>query len=165
MMNTTSFVLNGKSAAYIHSLPKSYERAAGSGTTTVHGVDQRYKRQHRDYTGPDSQYDRTIDTADENMSFTWTIPPSTETKTTTVAPSRPSSPGWYNREGELTLEDFARKLNTRGKRFEVWVGKCAQNFVMALFSPTPLVLFLFNPISLMLWMILGLWMWFGGRSV
>jgi len=57
------------------------------------------------------------------------------------------------------LDDFARRLETRVKRFEIWRGKSAQNVVMALMRPTPVVLFLFNPIALVLWVVLLIWWW------
>jgi hypothetical protein len=43
---------------------------------------------------------------------------------------------------------------------EIYQGRCAQNIVMALLRPTPLVLFLFNPICLLLvWLCVVVW-WF-----
>lgn len=60
----------------------------------------------------------------------------------------------------MTLDDFAQRLNTMLGRFEQWQGQCAKNVVMALFSPTPVVLFVFNPLALMLWVVLAVcWWW------
>jgi hypothetical protein len=42
------------------------------------------------------------------------------------------------------------------KRFERWQGMCATNVVMALFSPTPAVLFLFHPMTWIVFVLLGL---------
>ncbi|EMC91848.1 hypothetical protein BAUCODRAFT_152212 [Baudoinia panamericana UAMH 10762] len=70
------------------------------------------------------------------------------------------SPGWYNTEGGMTLDDFAARLNTTLSRFEQWQGKCAQSVVMALMRPTPIMLFVLNPVALMIWLALvGWWLW------
>ena len=62
--------------------------------------------------------------------------------------SSKDSSQWYNTTENMTLEDFADRLNTLEKRFERFVSQCATNIVMALLRPTPLVLFLFNPVCL-----------------
>ncbi|KXL45137.1 hypothetical protein M433DRAFT_124 [Acidomyces richmondensis BFW] len=67
------------------------------------------------------------------------------------------SPGWYNTQDNLTLEDIARRLETRISRFEQWRSTCAQSIVMALMRPTPVVLFLFNPVAMMLWVTILCW--------
>ena len=59
------------------------------------------------------------------------------------------------------MDDFAKRLNGVIGRFEQWQGRCAQNVVMALMRPTPMVLFVFNPISLMLWIVVLVW-WLKG---
>jgi hypothetical protein len=64
----------------------------------------------------------------------------------------------------MTLDDFAHRLNTTTKRIERWQGACAQNVVMALMRPTPIVLFLFNPVSLVLWMLFAIWYLSGPNS-
>jgi hypothetical protein len=61
----------------------------------------------------------------------------------------------------MTLDDFAHRLNTTTKRIERWQGACAQNVVMALMRPTPIVLFLFNPVSLVLWGLVVVWYFSG----
>lgn len=73
-------------------------------------------------------------------------------------PSR-DSPGWYNTEDGMTLDDFAQRLNTTLSRLEQYRGRCAQNLVMALMRPTPLVLFVFNPMSLVVWIVVGVVWW------
>ena len=59
----------------------------------------------------------------------------------------------------MTLDDFARRLDTTLSRLEQWQARCAQNMVMALMRPTPLIIFVFNPVCLMLWLALAVW-WF-----
>ena len=71
-------------------------------------------------------------------------------------PSR-DSPGWFLTDHNPTLDDFASRLNTALARFERYQNRCAQNVVMALIGPTPVVLFVLNPLSLLLWMALGVW--------
>jgi len=60
----------------------------------------------------------------------------------------------------MTLDDFSRRLDTRLSKIERYQSKCAQNIVMALMTPTPVALFLLNPISLLIWMVLAVW-WIG----
>lgn len=70
------------------------------------------------------------------------------------------SPGWYNTEGGMTLDDFAERCKTTLSRCEWWVGRSGQNVVMALMRPTPLLLFFLNPVSIFLWvMVFLVWMW------
>ncbi|TKA65282.1 hypothetical protein B0A55_09534, partial [Friedmanniomyces simplex] len=63
-------------------------------------------------------------------------------------PSSSTSSGWYNTENTPTLDDIAARLNTTLSRFEQWQSRCAQNVVMALIGPTPVVLFVLNPVAL-----------------
>ncbi|KJY01948.1 hypothetical protein TI39_contig269g00014 [Zymoseptoria brevis] len=99
--------------------------------------------------------------------------PSSPTFSGASTPRRPgsarsNSSGWYTpNENNLTLEDFAKRLKTRSKRLEIWQGRCAQNIVMALLRPTPLVLFLFNPVCLlMVWIcVMVWWMSSPGRGI
>ncbi|GIZ41331.1 hypothetical protein CKM354_000463800 [Cercospora kikuchii] len=175
-MNTLSLVLNGKTDAYIRSLPTdsrdliSIVHLPAAKSTKA----QRPSLARSAYTEYPAEVRSQRFSFSRSFSFSETMPSLTSTIVSS-APSSPTSsrpgsrrsssrgsPGWYSKEGELTLEDFAKKLQTRSKKFEVYMGKCAQNVVMALFAPTPLVvLFLLNPISLILWTILGIWWFFG----
>lgn len=68
------------------------------------------------------------------------------------------STGWYNADEEnMSLEKIAERLNTYAARFERFLGVCAQNIVMALFRPTPLLIFLLHPLLLIVWVGLGIW--------
>ncbi|KAH9807838.1 hypothetical protein Tdes44962_MAKER06354 [Teratosphaeria destructans] len=129
-MNTISLVLNGKTAAEIALMP-ARQRAS---LTTLYR--------------PSSL----------------TTPSASPTLSARSSPSkRPQarrqvsrdSPGWYNTDGGMTLDDFAKRLDTYMSRFEQWQSKCAQNAVMALMRPTPIVLFLFNPISMLVWLLVA----------
>lgn len=122
-MNTTSLLLNGRTATSISLLPE--RQAATLTTLTVRRQRPAHKR---------------------------------------ASPSTPNrnSPGWYNTDGGLTLDDFARRLNTRISKFEQWQGRCAQNVVMALMRPTPVSLFLFNPMALLIYLGLVVW-WVSAR--
>ena len=71
-------------------------------------------------------------------------------------PSR-DSPGWYNTEDVPTLDDFAKRLESKLSRLQQWQTRCAQNVVMALMRPTPVVLFLFNPITVLIWLMVAVW--------
>jgi hypothetical protein len=135
-MNTISLVLNGRTAADITMLPER-QRAT---LTTI------YARQLSSSSMPPT-------------------PSLSGRSTPSSPPKRPQqhkrqysrdSPGWYNTEGGMTLDDFAKRLNTNISKFEQWQGRCAQNVVMALMRPTPMVLFLFNPISLFIWILVAL---------
>ena len=121
-MNTTSLVLNGRTAVSIAQLP---ERQRATLTT---------------------------------------LSPSTKARRPAPAKRQLSrdSPGWYNTEDGMTLDDFAKRLNTTLSRIEQFQSRCAQNVVMALMRPTPLVLFVFNPICLIVWVVLLVW-WIVGR--
>ena len=80
-------------------------------------------------------------------------------------PKRPSyrrqasreSPGWYNTEGGMTLDDFAKRLDTTLSRIEQYGTRSAQSVVMALMTPTPIALFIFNPVSLLIWLVVAIW--------
>lgn len=84
------------------------------------------------------------------------------TRPTHSRQSSRDSPGWYNTDGGMTLDDFAKRLDTTLSRVEQWQGRCAQNVVMALMRPTPIVLLVFNPISVILYIVLVCW-WVVGR--
>ena len=104
-----------------------------------------------------------------------TIPNQSKTSVTIACPDtttmRPQtrrqtsldSPGWYNTEGGMTLEDFTLRFTTYQKRFERYQNRCAQNIVMALIGPTPVALFVFNPIALLIWLLVGIWVVAGKR--
>lgn len=130
-MNTASLVLNGRTAASIALLP---ERQRSSITMI-----SRPKLQ--------SSYSSSSGTT------TPTRRPPHKRRT-----SR-DSPGWYITDGGMTLDDFAKRLNTTLSRIEQYQGRCAQNVVMALMGPTPLLLFIFNPVTIFLlvliWWLLG----------
>ncbi|KAK5117307.1 hypothetical protein LTR62_005924 [Meristemomyces frigidus] len=146
-MNTTSLLLNGQTAASFSLLP---ERKRATLTTL--------------YSRPTPTRTATAPTAYSLISS----PPTPRLGGSSPA-KRPDhkrspasisreSPGWYNTEDGMTLDDFAERLNSLIGRFERWQGKCAQNVVMALMRPTPIVLFVFNPVALVLWMVV-LWLW------
>lgn len=92
---------------------------------------------------------------------------STMSTTTTILtpPSRPSyhrrapstdSPGWYlSSESTPTLEDFATRSQTLLKRFERFQTRCATDVVMALMRPGTMVLFVLNPVAIMLYIALA----------
>jgi hypothetical protein len=134
-MNTTSLVLNGRTAVDISLMP---ERRAASLTTI-------YPKSSSSPLSP------TLFGASPKRPGHKRSPPSRD------------SPGWYNTEGGMTLDDFAARLNSLIGKFEQWQGKCAQNVVMALMRPTPIALFVLNPIALVLWIALFAW-WLSGRK-
>jgi len=119
-MNTTSLILNGRTAATIFLFP---ERQKATITTLC-------RRQP--------------------------LNPSSSGRSTPRRSLR-DSPGWYNTQDNPSLEEIARKLETRLSRFEQWRSRCAQNIVMALMRPTPVVLFLFNPVAIMIWVAILSW--------
>lgn len=142
-MNTLSLVLNGRTASEISVLPE---------------------RQRSSLTRLTRKFSSSISLP--TLATFGSAPPSPLLSgASALRSSRPGSsrrssrdsPGWYNTEHNPTLDDFARRLETRMKRFEIWRGKSAQNVVMALMRPTPIVLFLFNPIALALWFVLLVW--------
>jgi len=93
-------------------------------------------------------------------------PPSrSSTSSRSSTPKRTYSSSWYNQDENPSLEDIARQLETLPKRFEKWRGVCATNVVMALFSPTPAVLFLFHPMTWIMFALLGLVWVTASRSV
>lgn len=55
------------------------------------------------------------------------------------------------------LEAIARRLNTAGKRLERFSGKCAQDVVMALMRPTPMMLVALHPVVLMVVLVAVVW--------
>ncbi|TKA35905.1 hypothetical protein B0A54_12352 [Friedmanniomyces endolithicus] len=72
------------------------------------------------------------------------------------------SSGWYDTTRNPTLDDIAARLNTSLSRFEQWQSRCAQNVVMGLLGPTPVVLlFVLNPVGLVVWGVLLGWWWVG----
>ncbi|KAK3113879.1 hypothetical protein LTR53_008396 [Teratosphaeriaceae sp. CCFEE 6253] len=81
------------------------------------------------------------------------------------APSSRSSDkaGWYHTADNLTLDDFAARLDTTLYRLATWQTRCAQNVVMALMGPAPLVLFALNPMALVVWAAMLVW-WVVGRG-
>lgn len=151
-MNTVSLVLNGRIAADIAFLPDKYPNdffstpKAMSSTTTL---------SRQSHSPPASR-------SGSSTPRPWSRSGSS-TPTVSRRSSSNNSAGWYtNTENALTLEEFGRRLNTRWKRFEIWQGRCAQNVVMALLRPTPLILFALNPVCLILYVLVGCW-WFAGR--
>nr|OQO20990.1 hypothetical protein B0A51_13005 [Rachicladosporium sp. CCFEE 5018] len=73
--------------------------------------------------------------------------------------SRSGSSGWYDTTDAPTLEDFASQAQTWAKRIERYQQRCATNVVMALIGPTPVTLLVFNPLSLLLWLVVVLLVW------
>nr|POE72389.1 hypothetical protein CFP56_12262 [Quercus suber] len=139
-MNTVSLVLNGRTAADIALLPERQR----SSITTIHA---------RPHLSRSSSY----------LSSPRGSPRSKPSRPTPSRQISRDSPGWYNTDGGMTLDDFAKRLNTTLSRFEQWQGRCAQNVVMALMRPTPIALLVFNPISVLLYVLLICW-WVVGRS-
>ena len=89
--------------------------------------------------------------------------PSTPSTTPTSTPSsspriRPrqlrrvssDSTGWYLDADTPSLKDFEVRAQTYAKRLERFASRCATNVVMGLMSPAAVVLFVFNPIMLVL---------------
>ncbi|TKA38752.1 hypothetical protein B0A54_08716 [Friedmanniomyces endolithicus] len=85
--------------------------------------------------------------------------PSTTSSSSTSSSS--TSSGWYDTTHNPTLDDIAARLNTTLSRFEQWQSRCAQNVVMGLLGPTPVVLFVLNPVALAVWGVLLGWWWMG----
>lgn len=73
------------------------------------------------------------------------------------------STGWYLDTDTPSLKDFEVRAQTFAKRLEKYANRCATNVVMGLMSPAAVVLFVFNPIMLVLMVLLFLTM-LGGRS-
>ena len=139
-MNTTSLLLTGRTAAVHMATTTTVSRNPGSAT--------RPKTKSRSSSGT------------SQASFY-------------SASSRPSTPSrqpswdrskWYNETDNPTLDDFARRLETTAKRIEHWQSACATNIVMALLRPTPVALFVFNPVSLFL-LVVMLITWLLARAV
>ena len=92
---------------------------------------------------------------------TWTLPTIPNKRPTYKRRQSSDSPGWYNTEGGLTLDDFKNRLDTKLYRIEQWQNRCAQNSVMALMRPMPVVLFLCNPITVLIWLAVAVWRYSG----
>lgn len=60
------------------------------------------------------------------------------------------STGWYLDADTPSLKDFEVRAQTYAKRLERFASRCATNVVMGLMSPAAVVLFVFNPIMLVL---------------
>jgi hypothetical protein len=60
------------------------------------------------------------------------------------------STGWYLDADTPSLKDFEVRAQTYAKRLERFASRCATNVVMGLMSPVAVVLFVFNPIMLVL---------------
>lgn len=73
------------------------------------------------------------------------------------------STGWYLDADTPSLKDFEVRAQTLAKRLEKFANRCATNVVMGLMSPAAVVLFIFNPIMLVL-MVLMLIAMLGGWS-
>ncbi len=82
-------------------------------------------------------------------------------KRSSPSSSSSTSSGWYDTARNPTLDDIAARLNTTLSRFEQWQSRCAQNVVMGLLGPTPVVLFVLNPAALVVWGALLGWWWMG----
>ncbi|KAM0712751.1 hypothetical protein Q7P35_000198 [Cladosporium inversicolor] len=100
-----------------------------------------------------------------------TTPSTTPTSTPSSSPrSRPrqlrrvstDSTGWYLDADTPSLKDFEVRAQTYAKRLERFASRCATNVVMGLMSPAAVVLFVFNPIMLVL-VVLILTAALGGR--
>jgi hypothetical protein len=64
------------------------------------------------------------------------------------------STGWYLDADTPSLKDFEIRAGTLAKRLEKFANRCATNVVMGLMSPAAVVLFVFNPIMLVLMVVL-----------
>jgi hypothetical protein len=99
-------------------------------------------------------------------------------QTTTPTPSPSSNPrlrpkhlrrvssdstGWYLDADTPSLKDFEIRAGTLAKRLEKFANRCATNVVMGLMSPAAVVLFVFNPVMLVVVLVLLVAM-VGGRS-
>lgn len=152
-MNSLSLVLNGRTAADIALLPEKQRASIISLPPSRRAL-----------------FARTRTMSASTISSSAPPSPALSGASTPRRPgssSKTSTPGsgWYNQENIPTLDDYARRLNTASKKIEIWQGKCAQNVVMALMRPTPIVLFALNPICLILYVVLGVWwMASGGRA-
>lgn len=183
-MNTLSLVINGRTASDISLIParqrsslttlptrKSLSRTFSDLSTFSLGEPATSAPPSPMLSGQSTPRPSTAGSMRPGSSGSWHPFSRSGSMTPTLRPgssrsSSKGSPGWYNTENNLTLDDFARKLNTRAKRFEIWQGRCAQNVVMALLRPTPLVLFLLNPLCLILYVVLAVyWLSSGSGSV
>jgi hypothetical protein len=64
------------------------------------------------------------------------------------------STGWYLDADTPSLKDFEIRAGTLAKRLEKFANRCATNVVMGLMSPAAVVLFLFNPVMLVLMVVM-----------
>jgi hypothetical protein len=65
------------------------------------------------------------------------------------------STGWYLDADTPSLKDFEIRAGTLAKRLEKFANRCATNVVMGLMSPAAVVLFVFNPVMLVLMVLVG----------
>jgi hypothetical protein len=65
------------------------------------------------------------------------------------------STGWYLDADTPSLKDFEIRAGTLAKRLEKFANRCATNVVMGLMSPACVVLFVFNPVMLVLMVLVG----------
>ncbi|GAB7326029.1 hypothetical protein MBLNU13_g10065t1 [Cladosporium sp. NU13] len=84
-----------------------------------------------------------------------TTPTSTPSSSPRIRPRQlrrvsSDSTGWYLDADTPSLKDFEVRAQTYAKRLERFVSRCATNVVMGLMSPAAVVLFVFNPIMLVL---------------
>jgi hypothetical protein len=155
-MNTTSLILTGQTAHELTFGSVLFHKYAAMGmTTTLTRTPTDLKRT------PTMSRSGSRSSSRDSASSSSTIRPGSHRRTY----SKDSS-GWYNAEDNLTLEDFAARLDSMQGRVEQWISQCATNIVMALFRPTPLVLFLFNPVCLLfIAFMVVIWMLFRGSGV
>lgn len=84
-----------------------------------------------------------------------TTPTSTPSSSPRVRPRQlrrvsTDSTGWYLDHDTPSLKDFEVRAQTFAKRIEKFASRCATNVVMGLMSPAAVVLFVFNPIMMVL---------------
>jgi hypothetical protein len=84
-----------------------------------------------------------------------TTPTSTPSSSPRIRPRQlrrvsTDSTGWYLDADTPSLKDFEVRAQTYAKRLERFASRCATNVVMGLMSPAAVVLFVFNPIMLVL---------------
>jgi hypothetical protein len=88
-----------------------------------------------------------------------TTPTSTPSSSPRIRPRQlrrvsTDSTGWYLDADTPSLKDFEVRAQTYAKRLERFASRCATNVVMGLMSPAAVVLFVFNPIMLVLMVLL-----------
>jgi hypothetical protein len=96
-----------------------------------------------------------------------TTPTSTPSSSPRIRPRQlrrvsTDSTGWYLDADTPSLKDFEIRAQTYAKRLERFTSRCATNVIMGLMSPAAVVLFVFNPIMLVM-MVLLLIAALGGR--